>query len=51
MATTTPNDDFIAEIEPLRHEIQVHCYRLVGSIDEAEDLVQETMLRAWRSRE
>lgn len=45
-------DDAFAElIEPYRRELHLHCYRIVGSLADADDLVQETMLAAWRGRE
>ncbi|MFE2420982.1 sigma-70 family RNA polymerase sigma factor [Streptomyces hokutonensis] len=51
--TEVPVDegDFAALVESHRREIQVHCYRMTGSYDDAEDLVQETFLRAWRARD
>ena len=50
MRETTDEAAFVAAAERHRRELQVHCYRMVGSLEESEDLVQETFLRAWRGR-
>jgi RNA polymerase sigma-70 factor (ECF subfamily) len=50
MTDTRDESAFTALLERHRREIQVHCYRMLGSFDDSEDLVQETFLRAWRNR-
>jgi RNA polymerase sigma-70 factor, ECF subfamily len=43
--------DFDAAAAPFRHELVVHCYRMLGSVDDAEDVAQETLIRAWKARD
>ncbi|HEY4093971.1 MAG TPA: RNA polymerase subunit sigma-70 [Baekduia sp.] len=50
-AVPSTEAEFAAQAERHRRELHVHCYRMLGSFEEAEDLVQETLLRAWRGRD
>jgi RNA polymerase sigma-70 factor (ECF subfamily) len=44
-------NEFGSNVERHRRELLVHCYRMLGSLPDAEDAVQETLLRAWRYRD
>jgi len=46
-----PDDDFLQAVQPHRDALRLHCYRMLGSTHDSEDVMQEVLVRAWRARE
>jgi RNA polymerase sigma-70 factor (ECF subfamily) len=51
MPPPSQHEDFLRAVEPLRPAIRLHCYRMLGSSHDGDDVVQETLLRAWKAKE